>query len=193
MKAAIRYNVPATPSILEPVYAVIYARYSSHGQTEQSIEGQLAKGHEYAAAKGYTVVHEYIDRAMTGRNDNREQFQKMLSDTAKHQFSVIIVWKVDRFGRNREEIAFNKHTCKKNGVRVEYVAESLPNAPEAVILESVLEGMAEYYSLQLSQNILIPFQRMDIEHHRSGCVGIIRDMDIALRELPDEPGLHSAE
>lgn len=133
--------------------AVIYARYSSHGQTEQSIEGQLAKGHEYAAAQGYTVVHEYIDRAMTGRNDNREAFQKMLSDTGKHQFQVIIVWKVDRFGRNREEIAFNKHTCKKNGVRVEYVAESLPNSPEAVILESVLEGMAEYYSIQLSQNI----------------------------------------
>lgn len=97
--------------------AVIYARYSSHGQTEQSIEGQLAKGHEYAAAQGYTVVHEYIDRAMTGRNDNREAFQKMLSDTGKHQFQVVIVWKVDRFGRNREEIAFNKHTCKKNGVR----------------------------------------------------------------------------
>lgn len=133
--------------------AVIYARYSSHGQTEQSIEGQLAKGHEYAAAQGYTVVHEYIDRVMTGRNDNREAFQKMLSDTGKHQFQVIIVWKVDRFGRNREEIAFNKHTCKKNGVRVEYVAESLPNSPEAVILESVLEGMAEYYSIQLSQNI----------------------------------------
>lgn len=138
----------------KPVNAVIYARYSSHGQTEQSIEGQLAKGHEYARAKGYTVVHEYIDRAMTGRNDNRDAFQKMLSDTAKHQFSVVIVWKVDRFGRNREEIAFNKHTCKKNGVRVEYVAENLPDSPEAVILESVLEGMAEYYSLQLSQNIL---------------------------------------
>ena len=134
--------------------AVIYARYSAHGQTEQSIEGQLAMGHNHAAAKGYTVVHEYIDRAMTGRNDNRDQFQKMLSDTSKHQFQVIIVWKVDRFGRNREEIAFNKHTCKKNGVRVEYVAESLPDAPEAVILESVLEGMAEYYSLQLSQNVI---------------------------------------
>lgn len=134
--------------------AVIYARYSSHGQTEQSIEGQIAKGREFAATRGYTVVHEYVDRAMTGRNDNREQFQKMLADTAKHQFQVIIVWKVDRFGRNREEIAINKHTCKRNGVRVEYVAENLPDAPESVILESVLEGMAEYYSLQLSQNIL---------------------------------------
>lgn len=146
------FNLPKRSA--EQVNAVIYARYSSHGQTEQSIEGQLSKGHEYAAAKGYTVIHEYVDRAMTGRNDNRDQFQKMLSDTAKHQFSVIICWKVDRFGRNREEIAFNKHTCKKNGVRVEYVAESLPDAPEAVILESVLEGMAEYYSIQLSQNVL---------------------------------------
>lgn len=133
--------------------AVIYARYSSHNQTEQSIEGQLAKGHEFAAARGYTIVHEYCDRAVSGRTDNREAFQRMLSDTSKHQFDVIIVWKVDRFGRNREEIAFNKHRCKANGVRVEYVAENLPDSPEAVILESVLEGMAEYYSLQLSQNV----------------------------------------
>jgi len=153
MNVAINHNIPKALNE-GPINAVIYARYSSHGQTEQSIEGQLSKGHEYAAAKGYTVVHEYVDRAMTGRNDNREQFQKMLSDTSKHQFSVIIVWKVDRFGRNREEIAINKYTCKKNGVRVEYVAENLPDAPEAVILESVLEGMAEYYSIQLSQNIL---------------------------------------
>lgn len=178
MKAAIRYNVPSAINA-GPVHAVIYARYSSHGQTEQSIEGQLAKGHEYAAARGYTVVHEYIDRAMTGRNDNREQFQQMLSDTAKHQFTVIIVWKVDRFGRNREEIAFNKHTCKKNGVRVEYVAESLPDAPEAVILESVLEGMAEYYSIQLSQNIL----RGQLESAKKcQCIGGTRPLGYAVDE-----------
>ncbi|MBQ7726620.1 MAG: recombinase family protein, partial [Clostridia bacterium] len=131
----------------------MYARFSSHSQGEQSIEGQLAAARAYAAARGYTIIHEYIDRAMTGRNDNRDDFQKMLSDCAKKQFSVIIVWKVDRFGRNREEITFNKYRAKKHGVRVEYVAENLPDSPEAVILESVLEGMAEYYSLQLSQNI----------------------------------------
>lgn len=133
--------------------AVVYARYSSHGQKEQSIEGQLSAAQAYAKAKGYTIVHEYIDRAMTGRNDNRAEFQRMLSDTAKKQFRVVIVWKVDRFGRNREEITFNKYRCKKNGVRVEYVAESVPDSAEGVILESVLEGMAEYYSLQLSQNV----------------------------------------
>ncbi len=133
--------------------AVVYARYSSHSQGEQSIEGQLSEAHKYAASHGYTIVQEYIDRAKSGRTDNREQFQKMLRDTAKGQFGVIILWKVDRFGRNREEIALNKMKCKKNGVRVEYVAETIPNTPEGVILESVLEGFAEYYSLQLSQNI----------------------------------------
>ena len=133
--------------------AVVYARYSSNNQTEQSIEGQLAAAHKYADTKGYTIIHEYIDRAKTGRNDNRDDFQKMLSDTAKKQFSIIIVWKVDRFGRNREEVILNKMRCKKNGVHVEYVAELVPEGPEGVILEGVFEAMAEYYSLQLSQNV----------------------------------------
>lgn len=152
MTVDIKYNVKKQPPRV--ILSVIYARYSSHAQGEQSIEGQVSAARAYAEAKGYTVVREYIDRAMTGKNDNREQFQRMLSDTAKRHFHVIIVWKVDRFGRNREEIAINKHTCKKNGVRVEYVAENLPDTPEAIILESVLEGMAEYYSIQLSQNIM---------------------------------------
>ncbi len=133
--------------------AVVYARYSSHRQGEQSIEGQLAAAYKYAKENGFKIIHEYIDRATTGRNDNREQFQKMLRDTAKKQFNTIILWKIDRFGRNREEIAFNKYRCKKNGVKVVYVAESIPDSPEGVILESVLEGMAEYYSLQLAQNV----------------------------------------
>lgn len=133
--------------------AVVYARYSSHNQTEQSIEGQLAAAQKYAAIKGYQIVHEYCDRAKTGTNDNREEFQKMLKACASKKFTVIIVWKVDRFGRNREEITFNKYRAKKYGVRVEYIAENISEGPEGVILESVLEGMAEYYSLQLSQNV----------------------------------------
>ena len=137
----------------ESELAVVYARYSSHAQGEQSIEGQLAAARTYAAAKGYTIIHEYIDRAKTGKNDNREAFQQMLTDTATRQFTVIIVWKVDRFGRNRPEMAINKQICYANGVRIEYVAETLSDGPEAVLLESLLEGMAEYYSLQLAQNV----------------------------------------
>ena len=92
--------------------AVIYARFSSNRQQETSIEGQLAAAKQYAAERGYTIVREYCDRAKTGTNDNREEFQRMLSDCAKKQFSVIIVWKVDRFGRNREEITFNKYRAR---------------------------------------------------------------------------------
>lgn len=151
MSMEIKWNTPQQGR--EGDLAAVYARYSSHNQGEQSIEGQLSEAQKYAAAHGYTIVHEYVDRAKSGRTDNREQFQQMLRDTAKKQFNVIILWKVDRFGRNREEIAINKMKCRKNGVRVEYVAEKIPDTPEGVILESVLEGFAEYYSLQLSQNI----------------------------------------
>ena len=148
--------------------AVVYARFSSTRQHETSIEGQLAAAQKYAEKKGYTIIREYCDRAKTGTNDNREAFQRMLQDCAKHQFTVIIVWKVDRFGRNREEITFNKYRVKKNGVRVEYVAENVVEGPEGVILESVLEGMAEYYSLQLSQNVKRGLLEAAKKHHAPG-------------------------
>ena len=133
--------------------AVVYARYSSNKQGEQSIEGQLAAAKGYADRKGLKIVGNYIDRAQSGRTDERAAFQRMLRDTKKRRFGVILVWKVDRFGRNREEIALNKMKCKQNGVHVEYIAESIPDTPEGVILESVLEGFAEYFSLQLAQNV----------------------------------------
>ena len=133
--------------------AVVYARFSSHRQGEQSIEGQVAEAERYAKNHGLTIIHTYADRAQTGRNDNREQFQLMLADAAKHKFDALIVWKTDRIGRNKEEIALNKYHLKKNGIKIYYVAESIPDTPEGIILESVIEGMAAYYSEQLSQNI----------------------------------------
>jgi len=133
--------------------AVVYARYSSHRQGEQSIEGQLAEAQRYAQTHGLTIIHEYCDRAQTGRNDDREQFQLMLSDAAKHAFDNLIVWKTDRIGRNKEEIALNKYHLKKNGVKIHYIAETIPDTPEGIILEAVIEGMAAYYSEQLSQNV----------------------------------------
>ena len=133
--------------------AVVYARFSSHRQGEQSIEGQVAEAERFAASHGLTIVKVYADRAQTGRNDNREQFQLMLADAAKHAFDALIVWKTDRIGRNKEEIALNKYHLKKNGVKIYYVAEAIPDTPEGIILEAVIEGMAAYYSEQLSQNV----------------------------------------
>ena len=95
--------------------AVIYARFSSHGQTEQSIEGQLHDCYEYAEKNGYNVIGEYIDRALTGRYDDRPDFQRMIRDSSKKQFQFILVWKLDRFARNRYDSAMYKHILKKNG------------------------------------------------------------------------------
>lgn len=133
--------------------AVIYARYSSHGQSEQSIEGQLHECHDFAQREGYTVVGEYIDRAMTGRNDDRPDFQRMLADAPKKQFAAIIVWKLDRFARNRYDSAINKAKLKKHGVKVVSAKENITDSPEGIILEGMLESMAEYYSANLSVNI----------------------------------------
>ena len=133
--------------------AVIYARYSSAGQTEQSIEGQLRDNYDYARREGYTVIGEYIDRARTGRNDDRDNFQQMIRDSEKHQFSVIIVWKMDRFARNRYDSAIYKSRLRKNGVRIVSCKESITDGPEGIILEGMLEAMAEYYSANLSVNV----------------------------------------
>ena len=133
--------------------AVIYARFSSHSQNEQSIEGQLRDNHAWAKQNGITVINEYIDRALSGTKDARPDFQRMIKDAAKRQFDMVIVWKLDRFARNRYDSAIYKAQLKKYGVRVVSVKENITDTPEGIILEGLLESMAEYYSANLSQNI----------------------------------------
>ena len=133
--------------------AVIYARYSSHGQTEQSIEGQLRDNYAWAKQQGISVVGEYVDRARSGTKDTRPDFQRMIEDAAKKQFEMVIVWKLDRFARNRYDSAIYKARLKKFGVRVVSVKEAITDSPEGIILEGLLESMAEYYSANLAQNV----------------------------------------
>ena len=135
------------------INAVIYARYSSHSQTEQSIEGQLHDAYEFAQREGYTIIGEYIDRAQSGTKDNRRDFQRMIADAPKKQFQAVIVWKLDRFARNRYDSAIYKAKLKKFGVRVVSVMERIQDNPEGIILEGMLESMAEYYSANLAVNI----------------------------------------
>ena len=133
--------------------AVIYARFSSHSQTEQSIEGQLAACYDFAEREGYAVIGEYIDRAISARTDDRPDFQRMIADSAKHTFEVILVYQLDRFSRNRYDSAVNKQKLKKNGVRVVSARENITADASGVLMEAVLEGMAEYYSAELAQKI----------------------------------------
>lgn len=133
--------------------AVIYARYSSDNQTEQSIEGQLRVCQDYAERNDILILKTYIDRAMTGTNDNRPDFQQMIKDSDKKEFEYIIVYKIDRFSRNKYETAKYKKILKDNGVKLLSAMENIPDTPEGIILESLLEGMAEYYSAELAQKV----------------------------------------
>ena len=133
--------------------AVIYARYSSDNQTEQSIEGQLRVCEQYAKNNDILILKTYIDRAMTGTNDNRPDFQQMIKDSTNKEWQNIIVYKLDRFSRNKYETAKYKKILKDNGVKLISAMENIPDTPEGIILESLLEGMAEYYSAELSQKV----------------------------------------
>lgn len=132
---------------------VIYARYSSEKQTEQSIEGQLRVCHEFAQKKGFNVIHEYIDRALTGTNDNRPSFQQMIADSAKQTFDYVLVYKLDRFSRNKYDNAVYKHKLQLNGVKVISATEPISNTPEGALMEGLLEMFAEMYIKDLSEKV----------------------------------------
>ena len=134
--------------------AVIYARYSCDNQREESIEGQLRECREFAARKGYTLVGSYIDRAVSAKTDNRPEFQRMVKESSGGLFDMVIVWKLDRFARNRYDSAHYKAVLRKNGVKVISATEAISDGAEGIILESVLEGYAEYYSAELSEKVI---------------------------------------
>lgn len=134
-------------------YGVIYARYSSDRQREESIDGQIRVCTEYAKRNHITLIHTYVDRAMSARTDRRPDFQQMILDSAGQKFQYIIVYQLDRFARDRYDSAFYKNKLKKNKVKVLSAMENLSDDPSSIILESVLVGMAEYYSVELAQKV----------------------------------------
>ena len=133
---------------------IIYARYSSDNQREESIDGQIRECKEFAEKNDIRIIDTYIDRALSAKTDNRPSFQQMIKDSSKGLFDVIIVWKLDRFARNRYDSARYKAQLRKNGVKVISANENISEGSEGIILESVLEGMAEYYSADLSEKVI---------------------------------------
>lgn len=155
--------------------AVIYARYSpGPNQTEQSIEGQVRECTKYAELHDLRIVGTYIDRKISGKTDNRREFQRMIDDSEKHIFDVIILYHTDRFARNRYDSAIYKHKLKENGVELRYATTDIPKGPEGIILESIMEGWAEYYSAELSRKIKRGMRESALKCHSTGagrCLG----------------------
>jgi len=134
--------------------AIAYYRYSSAGQNEASIEQQQDAAHDYADEHGYTIIKEYEDKAITGTTDERPNYQLMLSEVNKLKPAIIILWKNDRLGRDRIELALSKDKLRKAGCAIRYVADYIPDNPGAAIMvEGINDSMAEFYSYNLSENV----------------------------------------
>lgn len=133
--------------------AVIYARYSSHNQTECSIEGQLEECRKYARQNNINIIGEYIDRAKSGTKDDRDNFLKMIEDSKNKTFEGVLVYQLDRFARNKYDSVIYKKQLKDRGIRVLSARENISQDASGILMESVLEGMAEYFSVELGQKV----------------------------------------
>ena len=134
--------------------AVIYARYSSDNQREESIEGQIRECTAYAEKNGITVIKHYIDRAFSAKTDNRPEFQQMIKDSEKRLFDIVLVWKLDRFARNRYDSAHYEYQLERNHVKLVSATEPISDSPAGIMVKSMLTGMAEYYSAELSEKVV---------------------------------------
>ena len=132
---------------------VAYARYSSDNQREESITAQLRAIHNWANLNGHVIVKEYIDEALSARTDKRPNFLKMIEDSKTATWNGVVVHKLDRFSRNRYNSAVYKKELKDNEKLLFSVLEKLDNSPESIIMESLIEGMSEYYSANLSREV----------------------------------------
>lgn len=148
--------------------AAIYARYSSDNQREESIDAQVRADKEYAEINGHTIVKTYIDEALSAKTDNRPEFLRMINDAKTGMFDLIICHKLDRFARNRYDSAFYKKILKEHGVKLVSVLENFDDSPESIILESVLEGMAEYYSANLAREVMKGLKENALECKHTG-------------------------
>lgn len=148
--------------------AVIYARYSSDKQTEQSIEGQLYDCYNYAKQHGITIVREYIDRAMTGKNDDRPSFQQMLTDSSRHEWEYVLVWKLDRFARNTIDSAVNRQILLKNGVKILSVMESFGDDASGQMMTHIIEAINEYYSADLREKTIRGMRQSALKAQSTG-------------------------
>ena len=126
--------------------AVIYARYSSDNQREESIEGQLRECKAFAGKNDIQIIGTYIDRALSAKTDNRPEFQRMIKESAGRAFEMVLVWKLDRFARNRYDSAHYKAVLRKNGVRVVSATEAISEGAEGILLEAMLKGFPKTFT-----------------------------------------------
>ncbi len=148
---------------------VIYARYSSSSQREASIEEQIKVCTEYAERNKYTVVKSYSDSALTGKNDRRPALQRLISDCSNGTFDMVLVYSIDRFGRNLKQSLTNADKIEEdNGILLVSATENFSNDPSGRFFRNVMMAHAQYYSDELSVKIK---RGMDYNGEKCLCTG----------------------
>ncbi len=139
---------------MNKIVAAEYCRYSSSAQDDgYSIEAQQKAIANFALSNGYDVQYSYIDRAKTGTNANRPEFQRMMKDAKAGLFDVIIIHKIDRFSRNRYDFAVYEAHLSMCGVKLISVTENFGEGVEADLMKGFHELFADYYSKNLSREV----------------------------------------
>ena len=156
----------------------LYARFSSDNQRSESIDAQIRAMKAYCKQHNFVIINTYIDEAKSATTDRRPAFQQMIADSSNHTFDILLVHKLDRFARNRYDSAVYKRELKKNGVLVYSVLENLDNSPESIMMEAVLEGMSEYYSQNLSREVMKGMRENALQcKHTGGIPPLGYDLD----------------
>ena len=162
----------------------LYARFSSDNQRTESIDAQLRAMKAYCQQRNFIIVNTYVDEAKSATTDRRPAFQQMIADSKEHNFNILLVHKLDRFARNRYDSAVYKRELKKNGVTVFSVLENLDDSPESIMMESVLEGMSEYYSQNLAREVMKGMRETALQgKHTGGKPPLGYDVDPVTRKL----------
>ncbi|AOY76657.1 recombinase family protein [Clostridium formicaceticum] len=133
---------------------VAYTRFSSDMQSVDSTEAQLQEIQKYANTHDIQIIKIYSDEAISGKTDKRPALQQMLSDAKKGLFDIVLVHKVDRFGRDRYDSAIHKAQLKRQGVSIQYAGQSISDNPEGRLMEGILESFAQYYSENLANETM---------------------------------------
>lgn len=166
------------------VKAYAYARFSSDLQREESIDAQFRAIEEYAKKNGFIIQRKYADRAISGTSDNRPEFLQMIADAKAGTIGAVLVHKFDRFARNRADSAIYRRELEKHGIELISVLENFDDSPESVILQAVIEGYNEYYSLNLRREVIKGLRENALSCRHTGgtpCLGY--DVDPITQQL----------
>lgn len=145
--------------------AAIYARVST---TDQSCENQLLELHRYAAARGWTAV-DFVDRGVSGAKDHRPSLDQLVTDARRRRFDVLVVWRLDRLGRNLRHLVTLLEEFQTLGIAFVSLAEGIDaTTPAGKLQMHILAAIAEFERARIAERVRAGLARARAQGQRLG-------------------------